>query len=201
MKLFYTPGTCSMASHIVARELNLELQLEKVDLATKQTAAGADYTAINPKGYVPALQLDEGVLLTEGPAILQYLADRKPAANLAPANGTLARYQLQSLLGYINSELHKSYGPLFGGTLSAEARDAQVQYLRKRYGFIENLLQKGPYLTGAQFTIADAYLFTVTTWAAYVKVDLSDMKNLGAFQQRVAARPAVQAVLEREKAG
>lgn len=199
MKLFYSPGACSLASHITARELGLDIQLEKVDLGTKKTASGADFNAINTKGYVPALQLDDGSLLTEGPAILQYLADRKPAAALAPANGSIERYQLQSLLGYINSELHKGYGPLFAGKLSPEARQEQIQKLRTRYAFIENLLQGRSYLTGEQFTIADAYLFNVTSWAGFLNIDLSDLKNLTAFQQRVAARPGVQAALAAEK--
>ena len=198
MKLFYAPGACSLASHIAAQELGLKLELEKVDLAAKKTSSGADFTAINPKGYVPALQLDDGSVLTEGTAILQYLADGKPAARLAPANGTLDRYRLQALLGYINSELHKSYSPLFNPATSPEARADRQAYLRKRYGYIENELKGKSYLTGEDFTVADAYLFTVTNWANKVKVDLSDFPNSAAFQKRVAARPAVAAAMTAE---
>jgi glutathione S-transferase len=198
MKLYYSPGACSLSPHIVAHEAGIPLQLEKVDVKTKQTASGLDFFAINPKGYVPALELDDGSLLTEGPAIVQYLADLKPELNLAPANGTLPRYQLQSLLGYINSEIHKSYSPLFNPATSAEVREEKAEYLRKRYGLLETTLAAQPYLMGDAFTIADSYLFVVTNWANYVKLDLSAFPALMAFQQRVGARPAVQAALRAE---
>jgi glutathione S-transferase len=198
MKLYYSPGACSLAPHIVAHELGLPLTLEKVDTKTKQTAGGADFTAINPKGYVPALQLDDGEVLTEGPVISQYLADLQPGAGLAPANGTLARYRLQEILGYINSEIHKSYSPLFNPATSAETREERLQYLRKRYGLIENRLKQSSFITGEQFTVADAYLFTVTNWARHVKLDLGDFPALQAYQQRIAARPAVQAAMQAE---
>ena len=198
MKLFYAPGACSLASHIVAQELGLPLELDKVNLATKVTDSGADFASLNPKGYVPALQLDDGSILTEGTAIVQYLADAKPAAGLAPANGTIDRYRLQALLGYINSELHKSYSPLFNPAATPEVRAERQAYLRKRYAYIENELNGKQYLTGDTFTVADAYLFTVTNWANTVKLDLSEFKNLAAFQQRVAARPAVRAAMMAE---
>lgn len=198
MKLYYSPGACSLAPHIVAHELGLPLSLEKVDTKTKQTASGADFTTINPKGYVPALQLDDGEVLTEGPVVSQYLADLKPAAGLAPANGTLARYRLQEILGYINSEIHKSYSPLFNPATSAETREERLQYLRKRYALIENRLKQSTFITGEQFTVADAYLFTVTNWARLVKLDLSEFPTLQAYQQRIAARPAVQAAMQAE---
>ena len=201
MKLFYAPGACSLASHIVAQELGLPLELDKVNLATKVTDSGADFASLNPKGYVPALQLDDGSILTEGTAIVQYLADAKPAAGLAPANGTIDRYRLQALLGYINSELHKSYSPLFDPGTSAQARQEREQYLHKRYAYIEKELQGKTYLTGATFTIADAYLFTVTNWARTLKLDLSAFPNLLAFQKRVAARPTVAAAMAAEGLG
>ena len=198
MKLYYSPGACSLAPHIVAHELGLPLTLEKVDTKTKQMASGGDFYTIKPKGYVPALELDDGEVLTEGPVIAQYLADQKPASGLAPANGTLPRYRLQEMLGYINSELHKSYSPLFNPATSAETREERLQYLRKRYGLIENRLKQSTYLTGEQFTVADAYLFTVTNWSRHVKLDLAEFPALLAFQQRVAARPAVQAAMQAE---
>lgn len=198
MKLYYSPGACSLAPHIVAHELGLPLSLEKVDTKTKQTASGGDFYTINPKGYVPALQLDDGEVLTEGPVVSQYLADLKPAAGLAPANGTLARYRLQEILGYINSEIHKSYSPLFNPATSAETREERLQYLRKRYALIENRLKQSTFITGEQFTVADAYLFTVTNWARHVKLDLSEFPTLQAYQQRIAARPAVQAAMQAE---
>ena len=187
-----------MSPHIVAHEAGIPLTLSKVDTATKKLADGGDYWAINPKGYVPALELVNGDLLTEGPAIVQYLADRKPEAKLVPPAGTLERYRVQEALGYINSEIHKTYSPLFRPTTSPELRKDREDYLRKRYALLEKQLAKGPYLFGEQFTVADAYLFTVTNWAKFLKLDLSEFPNLLAFQGRVAARPAVQATLAAE---
>jgi len=198
MKLYFSPGACSLSPHIVAQELGIPLTLVKVDTQTKKLADGGDYWAINPKGYVPALQLDNGELLTEGPTIVQYLADRKPEAKLVPAAGTIERYRVQEALGYINSEIHKTYSPLFRPTTSPELRKDREDYLRKRYGLLEKQLAKGPYLFGEQFTVADAYLFTVTNWASHVKLDLSEFPNLLAFQSRVAERAAVQAALVAE---
>jgi glutathione S-transferase len=198
MKLYYSPGACSLSPHIVARELGVDIKLEKVDTKAKQTETGRDYLQINPKGYVPALELDNGDVLTEGAAIVQYLADRKPDAKLAPANGTFERARLQETLGYISTELHKSYTPLFYPTTPAEVKQERRDYLRKRYALIEQALSKQPYLLGDQFTVADAYLFTVTNWAGHVDLDLSEFKALSEYQQRVAARPTVQAALEAE---
>jgi glutathione S-transferase len=198
MKLFYSPGACSLSPHIVASELGLDVQLEKVDLKAHKTASGADFYALNPKGYVPALQLDDGSVLTEGPAIVQYLADRKPGAGLAPANGTVERYRLQEMLGFINSEIHKTYSPLFDDKTTPEAREQKIDYLKKRYALIEKQLADRDYLFGDRFTVADAYLFTVTNWAHHVKADLAAFPNLQAFQKRVAARPAVQAAMRAE---
>ena len=198
MRLYFSPGACSLSPHIVAHELGVTLTLEQVDTRTKQTHDGRDFWAINPKGYVPALELDNGELLTEGPAIVQYLADQNPDAKLIPASGTLARYRVQEMLGYINSELHKTYSPLFNPATPPELRADREAYLRKRYAVLEQHLADQPYLFGDQFTVADAYLFTVTNWANFVKLDLAEFPNLVAFQARVAARPAVQAAMEAE---
>ncbi len=198
MKLYYSPGACSLSPHIVAAEANLPVEIVKVDFATKKTEKGDDYLAINPKGYVPALELDSGEVLTEGPAIVQYLADQKPESKLAPANGTIARYHLMEALGYINSEIHKTYSPLFSKTTHPDTRAERAEYLKRRYGQIEKQLAKSPYLMGEDFSVADAYLFTVTRWARAVKVDLTDMPNIQAFQERVAARPGVQQALREE---
>ena len=191
MKLHYSPGACSLSPHIVARELGLPIELAKVDGKTKRTADGRDFLQLNPKGYVPVLELDDGEVLTEGPAIVQYLADQKPEAGLAPANGTMARYHLQEMLGFINSELHKTYSPLFTPSATPELRAEREAYLRRRYATIEAALAGKAYLFGDQFTVADAYLFVVTAWAGFLKLDLAEFPNLMAFQARVAARPAV----------
>ena len=198
MKLYYSPGACSLSPHIVARELGLEVQLEKVNTKSHTFNGNSDYYKVNPKGYVPALEISAGDVLTEGPAIVQYLGDQKPASGLVPAAGTLDRYRLQEMLGYINSEIHKTYSPLFRPTTHAETRKEREEYLRKRYGLVEKQLAKGPYLFGDQFTVADAYLFVVTNWSNFLKLDLSEFPNLLAFQARVAARPAVQAAMKAE---
>lgn len=199
MKLYYIPGTCSLSPHIVALEAGLAVQMIKVDGKTKRTEHGDDFLQINPKGYVPTLQLDSGELLTEGPAIVQYLADQNPESGLAPPNGTMLRYHLQEMLGYINSELHKTYSPLFNPATSDETRRERKEYLHKRYAMLDALLAKQDWLVGDHFTGADAYLFTVTNWAKHVDMDLSAFKALAAFQQRVAARPKVRAAMEAER--
>jgi glutathione S-transferase len=198
MKLYFAPGACSMASHIVANELGVDLKLEKVNTRTKQTDSGTDFTQINPKGYVPALELDTGEVLTEGPVVMQYLADTHNNTSLAPAAGTMPRYRLQETLGFINSEIHKGYGPLFNPELPEERRKDAVATLQKRYATIEAALAGKPYLFGEHFTIADAYLFVVTNWAGMTKVDLTAFPQLQAFQARVAGRPAVQKTLKAE---
>ncbi len=198
MKLYYSPGACSLSPHIIAREAGIELALEKVDTKTKRTAGGRDFLEINPKGYVPALELDNGDVLTEGPVIAQYLADQKPGAGLAPPNGTLDRYRLQEMLGYINSEIHKSYSPLFNPATPPEVRDERKAYLRRRYALLDGTLAQQPWLAGDTFSAADAYLFTVTNWAKPVDLDLSEFTALNSFQQRVAARPAVQSAMQAE---
>lgn len=198
MKLYYMPGACSLSPHIVALEAGIPLQLVKVDGKTRRTENGDDFLQINPKGYVPTLLLDSGEMLTEGPAIVQYLADQKPESALAPPNGTLPRYHLQEMLGYINSELHKTYSPLFKPDTPEATRAERKEYLLRRYQLIEGVLAKQPFLLGDRFTVADAYLFTITNWAKHVELDLSGFPALLAFQGRVAERPAVLEALEAE---
>jgi glutathione S-transferase len=198
VKLYYSPGACSLSPHIVARELGLDIALQKVDTGTKTIKVEGDYFAVNPKGYVPALQLEDGEVLTEGPAIVQFLGDQKPGSGLVPKAGTMERYRLQEMLGYINSEIHKSYSPLFNPKTPAETVEDRKQYLAKRYKFLDERLAGREYLFGDRFTAADAYLFTVTNWAKHVKLDLSGFKNLVAFQKRVAERPAVKEAMKVE---
>ena len=197
MKLYFSPVACSLSPHIVAREAGIDIALERVE-KNHVTSTGADFWAINPKGYVPALLLEDGELLTEGPAIVLYLADQKPESKLAPACGTRERYRLQSMLGFINSEIHKGWSPLFKPDLPAETRAAVLALLKKRYAIIEKELANRDYLFG-DFTVADAYLFTVTNWARFTKVDMSEFPNIVAYQARVAARPAVRAAIDAEK--
>ena len=199
MKLYYSPGACSLSPNIVAREAGVPLELVKVDVGAKKIQAEGDFFAVNPKGYVPALELLDGSILTEGPAIVQYLADLKPESKLVPAAGTLERYRMQEMLGYINSEIHKAYSPLFNPATPADTVEERKAYLKKRYKLIDERLADRPYLFGDRFTAADAYLFTVTNWAGYVKLDLSEYANLTAFQKRVSARPAVQEAMRAEK--
>jgi len=199
MKLYFAPGACSLSPHIVLHEAGLAAQTEKVDLASKKTASGADFTQVNPKGYVPALQLDDGTVLTEGPAIVQYLADQRPAARLAPENGTLQRYQLQELLNFISTEIHKSYSPLFKPNSTPDMKQAFIDLLQRRYDTVEQMLSGRQYIAGDQFTVADAYLFTVTGWSRVLKIDLlSSRPNLAAYMERVGGRPAVQSAMRAE---
>jgi len=188
MKLYYSPGACSLSPHIVATEAGIPLELVKVDTRTKTIQKEGDFWAVNPKGYVPALELDNGEVLTEGPAIVQYLADQRPAARLAPENGSFERTRVQEMLNYITSELHKTYSPLFKPDILPAVREERLEYLRKRYGVLEKRLEGRKFLFGEQFTIADAYLFVVTNWARSVKFDLSEFPNIEAFQKRVGSR-------------
>ncbi|MDM4769705.1 glutathione transferase GstA [Solimonas sp. SE-A11] len=199
MKLYFAPGACSLSPHIVLHEAGLAAQTEKVDLGSKKTASGVDFTQVNPKGYVPALVLDDGTVLTEGPAIVQYLADQRPAARLVPENGTLPRYQLQELLNFISTEIHKSYSPLFKPNSTPEMKQAFIDLLNRRYDTVEQMLAKHQYIAGDQFTVADAYLFTVTGWSRVLKIDLlSSRPNLAAYMERVGSRPAVQSAMRAE---
>jgi glutathione S-transferase len=198
MKLYYSPGACSLSPHIALREAGLAFEALKAPTKTHKLDDGTDYYTINPLGYVPLLELDDGTRLTEGPAIVQYIADQAPLKNLAPANGTLARYRLQSLLNFIGTELHKGYGPLFNPATPEEYKAIARDKLVQRYKWVDAQLEGKDYLTGEQFTVADAYLFTVTNWASRVGVDLSAYANVSAFVARVAARPAVQEALKAE---
>jgi glutathione S-transferase len=191
MKLYYAPGACSLSPHIVAAEAGIPLTLVKADMKTKTVEREGDYWDVNPKGYVPALVLDDGQVLTEGPAIVQFLADLAPASGLAPANGTFERVRLQEALNYLTSEIHKAYSPLFNPDVLPAVRDERLAYLTKRYALIEKQLEGRKYLLGDRFTAADAYLFTLTRWARGVKLDLSAFPNLEAFQKRVGSRKAV----------
>ena len=200
MKLFYAPGACSLSPHIVLRELDLPFALEAVDLKTKRTQSGADFTAINPKGYVPALQLEDGEVLTEGAAIVQYLADKHAPGTLAPIAGTVERARLNGHLNFISAELHKAFGPLFNPALAPEAREAAVANIGRKLDVVEKALADGRlYLTGPNFSVADAYLFVVLSWAPNLGVDLAGWPRLGEFSRRVVARPAVQAAMAAER--
>jgi glutathione S-transferase len=198
MKLYYSPGACSLSPHIVLLEAGLPYTLVKTDLKTKKTAGGADYLTINSKGTVPALELDDGRVLTEGPAIVQYLADQKPESGLAPRAGTFERYQLMEMLNYITSEVHKAFSPLFNPESSAEMKQASVNALTKKFDWLTGFLGDKTFLLGNTFTVADAYLFTVLKWTRIVKIDLARWPALAAYQARIAQRPKVQAALKEE---
>ena len=200
MKLYYSPGVCSQSVHIALNEAGLAHTLEKVDLATKTTETGADYARINPLGYVPALELDDGEILLEAPAILQYVADLKPKAGLAPANGTLDRVRLQEQLNYTATELHKSFGPFFAPVKPEGAlRDQALTKLGKRFDALEARLSDGrPYVMGDTFTVADAYTFVVASWAKLIDFDLGSLPRVRDYIARVAKRPKVTEVLQRE---
>lgn len=198
MKLYYSPAACSLAVHIVLREIGQPFELVRVDTKAHRTLEGADFYAINPKGYVPVLELDDGQRLTEGPIIAQYLADAARREDLMPAAGTLARYRVLEWQNYITSELHKSFTPLFNPAYDDAARKIVGGILRRKYTWLSEQLATREFLTGKTFTAADAYLFVVTRWAPGVKVDLSDLAPLQAFQARVAARPHVREALAAE---
>jgi glutathione S-transferase len=198
MKLYYSPGACSLSPHIVASEAGIPIELEKVDLGTKKTQSGKDYLTINPKGYVPALALDDGSVLTEGLAIVQYLADQKPATRLAPPAGTIERYRLQEWLGFIATELHKSFGPLFNKATPEETKKTSRTNIAKRLDYLNTRLGSLKYLMGDAFSVADAYAFTIIGWANHVGIDLKAYPNVAAYMARVGERPKVQATLKAE---
>ena len=198
MKLFFSPGACSLAPHIVLRESGAAFTLEKVDTQKHLTATGVDYYSITPKGQVPLLQLDDGSTLSEGPIITQYIADQAAATGLLPAAGSMARYRVMEWQNFITSELHKGFSPLFNPAFDAAAKGIQAGLLRKKFDWVDSKLAGKNYLTGDDFTVADAYLFTVSGWAKMVALDLSDLAHLQGFLARVAARPAVQAALKAE---
>jgi glutathione S-transferase len=198
MKLYYAPGACSLSPHIVLLEAGLPFTLEKVDLKTKKTEKGADYTTSNSKGAVPALQLDNGQVLTEGPAVVQYLADLKPETGLAPPAGSFERYRLMELLNYITSELHKSFGALFNPGISADWKAATLANLDKKFEWLTKYLGNKTYLMGDAFTVADSYLFTVLSWSTHFGIDLARYHVLTAYIARVGRRPKVQEALKAE---
>lgn len=198
MKLYYSPGACSLSPHIALLEAGLNFTAEKVDLKTKKTETGADFTTVNAKGAVPALVMNDGKLLTEGAVIVQYIADQKPQSGLAPAAGTLERYRLMELLNYIASEIHKGYSPLWNPAITPEAKAAAIAALDKKFTFLTAQLGDKPYLLGDTFTVADAYLFTVLSWSSHVGVDLAKWHTLTAYLARVGHRPKVQEALKAE---
>lgn len=199
MKLYYSPGACSLAPHIILRETGATFTLEKTDTKTKTTASGANFLDINPKGYVPVLELEDGYPLTEGVVIQQYLADRTPQAKLAPAPGTAERLKLEELLVFLTTEVHKAFSPLFAATTPDDFKPVAREKIGQRFDLIEQRLADGrAFLTGETFTIADAYAFVLINWANFVGIDLAKWPNIGRFMQRVAARPSVQAALEAE---
>ncbi len=197
MKLYYAPGACSQAPHIALQELELPFDAVKVDLATHTLPDGSDYYAVNPKGYVPLLQLDDGTSLTEAHVVLQYIADQKPGT-LAPQFGTPERWKLMEWLGFVATEVHKGFGPLWSPQTPPEVRKSTVEALGRRFALLDETLRKQPFLTGEKFTIADAYLFVILNWTKVHKVDISSWPALGEFQARVAERPAVRATLKDE---
>jgi glutathione S-transferase len=198
MKLYYAKGACSLSPHIVLLEAGLPYTLEKVDLASKKTDRGVDYLTISSKGAVPAIALDDGHLLTEGPAIVQYLADQKPESGLAPRAGTFERYQLMEILNYLTSEVHKSFSPLFNPAASEEVKTAAKSALAKKFDWLSGFLGSKPHLLGNTFTVADAYLFTLLGWTGHVGIDLGKWPALGAYHSRIAQRPKVQQALREE---
>ena len=195
MKLYYLPGSCSLASHIALREVGADFDLERVDAANKSS----DFLALNPKGYVPALTLDDGDLLTENAAILQFIADSKPAAELAPAAGSRERVHLQAYLNFVGTELHKAFSPLFKADSSEDEKSAARKKVQQKFDYVEKLLSDGrSYLQGDNFSVADIYLYVVSTWTGPTGIGLDAWPNIAAFQQRIAARAAVQAALKAE---
>lgn len=198
MKLYYAPGTCALSPHIVLNELGLQYDLIRVDNKTKKTVDGRDFLAINPKGYVPLLELDDGQLLTEGPVIAQYLADLRPEAQLAPPPGSFERVRLHEWLFFISTEIHKTFSPLFNPALDASTKAIFVDKLAQRFAFVAQALEGRDFLLGGRFTIADAYLYTVARWAKKFDLDFARWPALARFMERVGARASVRAALDGE---
>ena len=198
MKLFYAPGVCSLSPHIVLKEFGLPFETVKTDIKAKTTEGGDDYKKTNPLGYVPALALDDGTILTEGPAIVQYVADKVPEKKLAPANGTLERYKMQSWLNFVSSEMHKGFSPLFNPAMPEEAKQIAKDRLATRFAHLDAHFAKNNYLMGKDFSPPDAYAFAVLRWTAPTKIDLAPYPHIQAFMKRMQARPAVQAAMQAE---
>jgi len=198
MKLYYFTGACALSPHIVALEAGVAVTMVKIDSKTKKTETGEDFLKINSKGAVPALQLDDGRVLTEGPAIVQYLADLKPESGLAPRAGTFERYQLMEMLNYITSEVHKSFSPLFNPANSAEMKEIFMANLAKKFAWLSEFLSNRTYLVGDAFTVADAYLFTVLNWTGFLKIDLHKWPVLAEYKSRIGHRPKVQEAMRAE---
>jgi glutathione S-transferase len=198
MKLYYSPGACSLAPHIVAREAGLSPEIEKVDLASRTTASGRPFLEVNPKGYVPALQVQDGTVMTEVSALIQYLADQAPQAGLMPAVGTIERYKVLEWIGFVSTEIHKGFAPLWNPKSPDAVKEAAKEKLFQRFAYLDQELAGRSYLTGEQFTVADAYLFVVTNWTRFHGLSLDSYPNLSGFMSRVAARPKVREALEAE---
>ncbi|HWZ47643.1 MAG TPA: glutathione transferase GstA [Herbaspirillum sp.] len=198
MKLYYSPGACSMAPHIVAREAGHTVDLEKVDIPAKKTADGGDYWKVNPKGYVPALMLDDGQVITEVGVICQYLADQKPESGLVPAFGTIARYHQMEALNFAATEIHKQIGALFNPKMTPEMKEVQIGTIERRFNALEKMLDGKPYIMGDRFSAADAYLFTVLNWTKMHNIDVGKWPNIKDFMDRVAERPKVQETMKAE---
>jgi glutathione S-transferase len=198
MKLYYSPGACSLASHIALYETGLPFETDQIIKTTKMTVGGENFMHLNPKGYVPAIKLKDGSVLTEGAAVLQYIADQKPDSGLAPKAGTMERYRLQEWLTFISSEIHKSFSPMFNKDATEDVKTISRNNLTRRLGYVETRLANKPYLMGDHFTVADAYLFVVTRWSDHAGLDLSPFPKIREYMARVAARPAVQAAMKAE---
>lgn len=198
MKLYYTPGTCSLSPHIILRETNTPVTLVKTDIGGKTIEGGGDYRSANPLGYVPALELDDGTILTEGPAIVQYIADKAGATHLAPAYGTLERTKMQSWLNFVGTELHKGFAPLFNAAMPEAAKQIARDRLAERFAHLNKHFASNDYLMGKTYTLPDAYAFTVLRWTMPTKIDLAPYPNVIAYMKRVEARPAVQGAMKAE---
>jgi glutathione S-transferase len=198
MKLYYSPGACSMAPHIVLREAGYKFDLERVDIPSKKTASGADYWKVNPKGYVPALQLDGGQVLTEVGVIIQYLADQKPESGLVPALGTMERYRLMEAVNFAATEIQKQIGPLFNPLATPEVKRFQMGIIERRFNALEKALEGKQYVAGDEYSVADAYLFVVLNWTNVQKIDVAQWPNIKSYMARIAARPKVQETMKAE---
>jgi glutathione S-transferase len=198
MKLYYAPGVCSLSPHIVLRETRTPFELVKTDIRAKKVADGSDFFEVNPNGYVPALQLDDGTIITEGPAIVQYVADKAGATDLAPANGTIERTKLHQWLNFVSAEIHKGFSPLFNPKMPDDGKAVVKDRLLERFAFLEKHLGANDYLMGPQFTVADAYLFTTLGWTKPLSIDMTHFPSLQSYIARITARPAVQEAMKAE---